>query len=61
MLLVLVTTLVAPAYAADESRSFSFDLSIDGGSEKTAVVGDVLTVTFTLRRTDSAEDVLCRA
>ena len=56
MLLVLVTTLVAPAYAADESRSFSFDLSIDGGSEKTAVVGDVLTVTFTLRRTDSAED-----
>lgn len=56
LLLILVTTLVLPAYAADESRSFSFDLSIDGGSEKSAVVGDVLTVTFTLRRTDSAED-----
>ena len=56
MLLVLVMSLTVPAYAADESRSFSFDLSIDGGSEKAAVAGDVITVSFTLRRTDSAGD-----
>lgn len=56
MLLVLVMSLAAPVYAADESRSFSFDLAIDGGGEKAAAVGDVITVTFTLRRTDSAED-----
>ena len=48
--------LAVPAFAVDESRSFDFALSVDGSSEKKAVTGDVITVTFTLRRTDAAED-----
>lgn len=54
-LLVLVLALMAPAYAADTGRTFAFDLSVDGGAEKNAATGDEITVTFTLRRTDSAE------
>lgn len=55
-LLVLIVSLSVPAFAADESRTFSFDLSVDGGAEKAVSAGDVITVTFTLRRTDAAED-----
>lgn len=56
LLLVLLLTLAAPIYAADTGRTFAFDLSVDGGAEKSAAVGDEITVTFTLRRTDSAEE-----
>lgn len=57
-LLAVVTLLLAltvPAFAVDESRAFDFALSVDGKTERQAVPGDILTVTFTLRRTDAEE------
>lgn len=56
LLLALLLTVPAPAYAVDSGRSFAFDLSVDGNTEKSAAVGDEITVTCTLRRTDSAAD-----
>lgn len=58
-LLAVLTLLLAttvPALAVDESRKFDFSLTVDGKSEKEAVTGDTITVTFTLRRTDAAEE-----
>lgn len=43
------------AYAADASRQYSFELSVDGTKTKQAVPGDIITVTFYLNRTDSDE------
>ncbi len=39
----------------DESRSYNFDLSVGGGDEVRASVGETITVTLTLKRTDSSE------
>lgn len=54
--LTLLLTMAAPAFAVDESQQFDFSLSVDGSTEKRAVTGDIITVMFTLRRTDAAED-----
>ncbi len=54
--LTLLLTLAALALAVDESRSFDFSLTADGGSEKRAAAGDIVTVTLTLRRSDAAEE-----
>ena len=54
--LTLAALLAAPAFAADDSRRFDFALSVDGSTEKRAAAGDIITVTFTLRRTDASED-----
>ena len=51
----LLLALTVPAFAVDESRAFDFALSVDGKTERQAVPGDILTVTFTLRRTDAEE------
>lgn len=56
VLLVLFAALAAPVFAADESRTFEFALTVDGSTEKHASTGDVITVAFTLRRTDATED-----
>lgn len=53
--LMLALTLTTAAFAVDESKSFDFVLSVDGKAERQAVTGDVITVTFTLRRTDADE------
>lgn len=54
--LTLLLATVSPAFAVDESQKFDFTLSVDGSTEKKAAAGDIITVTFTLRRTDAAEE-----
>ena len=49
MLLVNTTT----AFAADNSREYFFELSVDGSDTKTVRTGDIITVVFKLKRTDS--------
>ncbi len=39
-----------------EESSFLFELTVDGKSEKRVKQGDVITVTFRLKRTDSSDD-----
>lgn len=55
--LLLALTLLCAAmplsFATDSSRSYLFDLTADGSHSKQAVTGDIITVTLTLRRTDS--------
>lgn len=53
--LTLAAALAVSALAADSSRTFAFDLSVDGSTQKKAAAGDIITVTFTLRRTDADE------
>lgn len=52
---MLILSVPVSVSAADSSRSYEFDLSVNGSHEVYAKPGDVLTVTFTLRRTDSDE------
>ena len=53
--LLMLLSCGAAAYAADDSREFFFELSVDGGNEKKVQPGDIVTVVFTLHRTDSEE------
>ncbi len=53
---MLLTLFTAPALAADSSKMFLFELSSDGKFEKQVNTGDTVTISFTLRRTDSADD-----
>lgn len=52
--LTLLLAIAVPAFAVDESRQFDFSLTVDGSAEKKAATGDIITVMFTLRRTDAA-------
>ena len=52
---ILMLSLAVTAYATDNSREFFFELSVDGGNEKKVLPGEIITVVFTLHRTDSAE------
>lgn len=54
--LALLLSIVPSAYAVDESRSYFFELSVDGKDTKEVQNGDVITVVFTLNRTDSTND-----
>lgn len=54
-LCLLLCLLPGKALAADESRSYDFDLSINSAYEVISAEGQVLTVTLTLKRTDSAD------
>ena len=54
--LALAFALAVPAFAVDESRKFEFSLSVDGKTEKYVSTGDVISVTFTLKRTDADEE-----
>lgn len=56
VLFMLLTAMFTRTMATDESRSFTFDLTVDGGDIKNAGPGDVITVLLTLRRMDSKED-----
>ncbi len=57
LLILCAVTLVfgigVTASAAAEEPTFPFSLQIDGGQEKTASPGDIITVVFTLSRTDA--------
>lgn len=53
---LLAILLLTTAWAEDTSRSYLFELSIDGKEARRAGPGDTVTVTFTLRRTDTAEN-----
>lgn len=59
--LTLLLAMAVPAFAVDESRKFDFSLTVDGSAEKKAATGDIITVMFTLRRTDAAEDYTMHA
>lgn len=52
---LLIVCIVPSAFAADTSREYMFELSVDGADTKQVQTGDIITVVFTLRRTDSAE------
>lgn len=51
---LILAMLSTAAFAVDESRSYIFDLSVNGSNEVHVAPGDVITVVFTLKRTDSA-------
>ena len=55
VLCLLAGMFSAPALAAEESRSYEFDLTVNGEHEVQIEPGDVLTVTLKLIRTDSSE------
>ena len=46
--LTLLAAAVVPAYAVDSSKSYLFELSIDGGDTKHAAAGDIVTVLLTV-------------
>ena len=52
---MLLLSCAVTAYATDDSRAFFFELSVDGGSEKKVQPGDIITVVFTLYRSDSED------
>ena len=56
MLCLLLMLCSVQVFAADSSRQFLFELSADGKTEKQVSTGDTVTVSFSLKRTDSAED-----
>lgn len=51
--LLLALTCSVGALAADNSMQFHFDLTVDGEHTKNVLPGDIITVVFTLKRTDS--------
>lgn len=52
---MLLLSCAVTAYATDDSRAFFFELTVDGGNEKKVQPGDIITVVFTLYRSDSDE------
>ena len=52
----LLLSCVPTAFAAVNSRKYLFELSVDGKATKEAHPGDVITVVFNLKRTDSSAD-----
>lgn len=52
---VLLISCIPTAYAVDSSRNYLFELSVDGSDTKQVRTGDIITVVFTLYRTDSDE------
>ena len=53
---VLAMALGTGALAADSGIQLCYDLSVGGKNEVTARTGEVINVTFTLKRTDAAEE-----
>lgn len=50
---VLLSSAIPAARAVDTSREYLFALSVDGASQKEVQTGDIITVVFTLYRTDT--------
>ena len=55
LLVFLMLLLSVTAFAQDSSRSYSFDLSANGGYEIQAKPGDIIAVTLRLLRTDAEQ------
>ncbi|MBQ8974751.1 MAG: InlB B-repeat-containing protein [Oscillospiraceae bacterium] len=53
---LICSGLSVTALAVDESRTYDFDLTINGSHEVQALPGEILTVTLTMRRTDRSEE-----
>lgn len=53
---ILLLSCVPTAFATDNSRKFLFELTVDGKDKKEVQPGDIITVVFTLNRTDKSED-----
>lgn len=58
---LLLLGCITTAFAEDTSREYSFALTVDGASQKEVQTGDIITVLFTLYRTDSDEAALMYA
>lgn len=55
--LVLLSPLFSvTAEAAEDAKTFSFELTVDGKDTKEVKAGDIITVVLRLKRTDKAED-----
>ena len=52
---MLLLSCAVTVYATDDSREFFFELTVDGGNEKKVQPGDIITVVFTLYRSDSED------
>lgn len=55
LVLIVFLSCFPTAYAADNSREYFFELSVDGSDTKQVQPGDIITVVFNLNRTDSDE------
>ena len=53
---MLIAVCMIPAAAVDNSMKFNFDLSVDGQHTKNVLTGDIVTVVFTLERTDAQKN-----
>lgn len=54
--LMILACVPSSVLAEDDSPEFMFALTVDGQTEKQVVTGDIITVMFTLKRTDSSDD-----
>lgn len=59
--LLLILSLSIPVSAVDTSRSYEFDLTVNGDYKIFADPGDIITLTLRLKRTDSQESALMYA
>ena len=55
LVLLVVLSCMVGAVAADNSRSYFFELSVDGSDRKEVQPGDIITVAFNLERTDAKD------
>ena len=60
MAILMLLTMSVSAFA-DGNRSYEIDLTVNGSHEVQAKAGDILTVTMTLKRTDSSEAAMMYA
>ena len=56
LVFILAFCSIPAVYAADSSRQFNFELSVNGEKTKQAMPGEIITVVFNLERTDSSEE-----
>ena len=53
--IILLISIAPVALAVDSSREYLFELTADGSDTKNVKTGDIITIVFTLKRTDSSE------
>lgn len=55
VLLIVLQMLFTPVFAADNSMSFDYNLTVDGQDTREVKTGDIITVVLKLRRTDASD------
>lgn len=55
VLLIVLQMLFTPVFAADDSMSFDFNLTVDGQETREVKTGDIITVVLKLRRADASD------